>query len=196
MDTEKERVIHDVVPESHMGLTLLAVARETPIPSPQFLAPPMLSFVRIVMGQYHGWQVSDFRAKTYLMRNWTSAESVSISLLLASSPMVIFTPSLTKSLSWKGATVEYTSHVLNAGCEFGFVLILHTFNVGSFFCFSFSLASLSTVDPFKSYFLCTWCKTILSGITSSDFSPSGGHWRRSSSHTCSSQHCPPLAWCT
>ena len=28
MDTEKERVIHDVMPENHMGLTLLAVARE------------------------------------------------------------------------------------------------------------------------------------------------------------------------
>ena len=35
-----------------------------------------------------------------------------------------------------------------------------------------------------------------SRITFWDFSPLGGHWRRSSSHTCSSQHCPPLAWCT
>ena len=30
-----------------------------------------------------------------------------------------------------------------------------TFSVGKDFPLSFSLASLSTVDPFKSYFLCT-----------------------------------------
>ena len=41
--------------------------------------------------------------------------------------------------------------------------IFITFNVGKDFPLSFSLASLSTVDPFKSYFLCTcnldakWC---------------------------------------
>ena len=49
MDTEKERVIHDVVPKNHMGSTLLA--GETSFSSLQFLAPPMLSFVHIVMGQ-------------------------------------------------------------------------------------------------------------------------------------------------
>ena len=38
---------------------------------------------------------------SHLMRNWTSAERVSISLLFASSPIVIFTLSFTKSLSCK-----------------------------------------------------------------------------------------------
>ena len=67
MDTEKERIIHDVMPENNKGLTLLA--RETPLSSPQFLAPPMLPFVHNVIGQLHGWQVADYRVKTYLMRN-------------------------------------------------------------------------------------------------------------------------------
>ena len=49
MDTEKEGVIHDVVPENHMGLLLLA--RETPLSSSQFLAPPMLPVVHNVTGQ-------------------------------------------------------------------------------------------------------------------------------------------------
>ena len=119
------------------------------------------SFPNVTFVQKSNWQVSHQRVKTYLMRNWTSAESVSISLLLASSPMVIFTPSLTKSLSWKCVTLGKTPHVLKARSGVWISLSTHTFNVGSFFCFSFSLASLSTVDPFKSYFLCTWCKTIV-----------------------------------
>ena len=49
MDTEKERVIHDVVPENHIGLTLFA--RETRLSSPQFLAPLMLPFIHNVVGQ-------------------------------------------------------------------------------------------------------------------------------------------------
>ena len=36
-----------------------------------------------------------------------------------------------------------------------------TFNVGNDFPLSFSLASLSTVEPFRSYFLCTWSKKSL-----------------------------------
>ena len=46
---------------------------------------------------------------THLMRNWTSAERVSISLLFASSPIVTFTPSFTKSLSCKTQHVNFYS---------------------------------------------------------------------------------------
>ena len=50
MDTEKEGVIHDVVPENHMGLTLLAW--ETPLSSSQLLAFPMLPLSNKVIGKY------------------------------------------------------------------------------------------------------------------------------------------------
>ena len=71
-------------------------------------------------------QVRDRRPDERIFITSTSAVRVSMSLSLASSPITTLVPSFTKSLS---------------------------FNVGSSLSFSFSDASLSTVEPFKSYFL-------------------------------------------
>ena len=70
---------------------------------------------------------------------------------LPSSPIQILSPSAMKSLSCERLK----------NCDENLLRKKSTFNVGNDFPLSFSLASLSTVEPFRSYFLCTWFKASL-----------------------------------
>ena len=85
-----------------------------------------------------------------------------------------------------------TSSKLNL--EFGFMLITPSM-LAPFSAFPFR-SPPSPLLTLSNRISCAPSVQQSSRITIRDFSPSGGHWRHSSSHTCSSQHCPPLAWWT
>ena len=118
---------------------------------------------------------------THLMRNWTSAERVSISLLFASSPIVTFTPSFTKSLSCKTQHVNlYSLHFIP--------WVSGPFSVFPSHSPPCPLLTLSSrifcaPGPTQHEFI------LEKGIFFCD-SPSGDRWRHSSWRTCSSRHCP------